>query len=117
MARGAWGIMQQGCLSALAGKASDAVQTITSGVTALRATRTTMWMPLWLSYLARANAELGQFDNARRCIGEAMTAAEVVRRRELPVHGTVKFFKEDRIRLYRTRRPRHRSVRSHQSMR
>jgi hypothetical protein len=35
MARGAWGIMQQGCLSALAGKASDAVQTITSGVTTM----------------------------------------------------------------------------------
>jgi class 3 adenylate cyclase/predicted ATPase len=85
---GAWGIMQQGCLLALAGKASDAVQTITSGVTALRATRTTMWMPLWLSYLARANAELGQFDNARRCIGEAMTAAEATKERwcEAEVH-------------------------------
>ena len=31
-------------------------------------------MPLWLSYLARAYAELGEFDDAWRCIGEAMTA-------------------------------------------
>ena len=76
---GAWGMMQRGCLLALTGKASDAVQTITSGVTAMRSTGTTMWMPLWLSYLARANAEIGQFDNARRCIGEAMAAVETAK--------------------------------------
>jgi hypothetical protein len=65
---GAWGTMQRGCLLVLTGKASDAVQTITSGVTAMRSTGTTMWIPLWLSYLTRANAEIGQFDEARRCI-------------------------------------------------
>jgi hypothetical protein len=32
-------------------------------------------MPLHLSYLARAYAELGQFDNALRCTGEGITAA------------------------------------------
>jgi predicted ATPase len=78
---GAWGMMQQGCLLALIGKASDAVQTITSGLTAMRSTGTTMWMPLWLSYLARANAEIGQFDNARRDIGEAMAAVETAKER------------------------------------
>ena len=78
---GAWGMMQRGCLLALTGKASDAVQTITSGVTAMRSTGTTMWMPLWLSYLARANAEIGQFDDARRCIGEAMVAVETAKER------------------------------------
>ena len=36
-------------------------------------------MPLWFSYLARANAEIGQFDDARRCIGEAMTAVETTK--------------------------------------
>ena len=66
---------------ALTGKASEAAQTITSGVTAMRSTRTTMWMPLWLSYLARANAEIGQFDDARRCIGEAMAAMETAKER------------------------------------
>jgi class 3 adenylate cyclase/predicted ATPase len=78
---GAWGMMQQGCLLALTGKAPDAVQTITCGVTAMRSTGTTMWMPLWLSYLARANAEIGHFDDARCCIGEAMAAAETAKER------------------------------------
>ena len=40
-----------------------------------------MWMPLWLSYLARANAEIGQFDAATRCIGETMTAVETAKER------------------------------------
>ena len=38
-----------------------------------------MWMPLLLSYLARAHAELGQFDDAWRCIGEAMAAVETTK--------------------------------------
>src|SRR5262249_16213121 len=85
---GAWGMMQRGCLLALTGKASEAVQTITSGVTAMRSTGTTMWMPLWLLYLARANAEVGQFDDAKRCIGEAMAAVEPAKERwcEAEVH-------------------------------
>ena len=33
-----------------------------------------MFTPLYLSYLAGAYAELGKFDDAWRCIGEAMTA-------------------------------------------
>jgi predicted ATPase len=78
---GAWGMMQRGCLFALTGKASDAVQTITSGVTAMRSTGTTMWMPFWLSYLARANAEIGQHDDAWRCIDEAMAAVETAKER------------------------------------
>ena len=68
-------------LLALTGKASDAVQMITSGITALRSTGATCWMPLCLSYLARAYAELGQFDDAWRCIGEAMTAVETTKER------------------------------------
>ena len=77
----AWGMMQGGCVLALTDKVSDAVQMITSGVTAMRSTGTTMWMPLWLSYLARAHAKLGQFDDALRCIGEAKTAAETTKER------------------------------------
>jgi class 3 adenylate cyclase/predicted ATPase len=77
----AWGMMQGGCVLALTNKVSDAVQTITSGVTAMRSTGTTMWMPLWLSYLARAHAKLGQFDDVWRCIGDAMTAAETTKER------------------------------------
>ena len=74
-------MMQQGCLLALTAKASDAVQTISSGVTAMRSTGTTMWMPFWLSYLARASAEIGQHDDARRCISEAMAAVETAKER------------------------------------
>ena len=33
-------------------------------------------MPSYLSHLARAHAELGQFGDAWRCIGEAMIAVE-----------------------------------------
>jgi predicted ATPase len=85
---GAWALMQRGCLLALTGKALEAVQTITSGVAAMRSTGTTMWMPLWLLYLARANAEVGQFDDAKRCIGEAMAAVESAKERwcEAEVH-------------------------------
>ena len=38
-------------------------------------------MPLPLSYLARAYAGLGNFDDAWRCIGEAMTAVETTKER------------------------------------
>ena len=68
------GMMDRGWLFALTGKAADAVQMITSGITAWRSTGATVCVPLYLSYLARAYAELGQFDDAWRCIGEAMTA-------------------------------------------
>ncbi len=76
-----WGMMQRGCLLTLTGKASEAVQTITSGVEFLRSTGTTMWMPLFLSYLARANAEIGQFDEALIKISEATTAVETTKER------------------------------------
>ena len=36
-------------------------------------------MPLFLSPLARCYAELGQFDDAWRCIGEAMTTVETTK--------------------------------------
>ena len=75
------GIVQQGCVLALTGKASNAVHMITSGITAWRSTGTTLWMPLHLSYLASAYAELGQFDDAWRCIGEAMTAVDTTKER------------------------------------
>src|SRR5262249_27681342 len=78
---GAWGMMQRGCLLALTGKAPDAVQTIACGITAMRSTGTTMWMPLWLSYLAKAKAEIGQSKSARRCIGEAIAAVETAKER------------------------------------
>jgi predicted ATPase len=70
------GMLVQGCLFAIAGKASDAVRAITSGLSAWHATGTTVWMPTYLSYLTRAYVELGQFDEASRCIEEAMIAVQ-----------------------------------------
>jgi predicted ATPase len=70
------GMLNQGWISALTGNASNAVHMITSGVAAWRSTGATLWVPSYLPFLARANAELGQFDDAWRCIGEAMAAME-----------------------------------------
>jgi predicted ATPase len=75
----ALGTMMQGCVLAMTGKASDAIHVITSGATALRSTGSTMWLPLCLLYLARAHAELGQFNDAWRCMGEATTAMETTK--------------------------------------
>ena len=38
-------------------------------------------MPIWLSELAEAHAELGQHDDARRCIDEAIVAVERTKER------------------------------------
>ena len=45
-------------------------------VVASRSTGATNTMPFYLSFLARAHAELGKFDDAWRCISEAMTTVE-----------------------------------------
>jgi class 3 adenylate cyclase/predicted ATPase len=78
---GSWGMMQRGCVLALTGKASNAVQTMTSGITAFRSTGSTTDLSLYLSYLAEAHADLRQFDNATRCIGEAMIVVETTKER------------------------------------
>jgi predicted ATPase len=86
------GMMMPGCVLKLTGKASNAVQMITSAITAYQSTGSTNRMPFFLSYLARAYAELDQFDNAWRCIGEAMTAAETTKEKwcEADVHRTAR---------------------------
>jgi predicted ATPase len=63
---------------------------ITAGMTALQSTGTKSRLPWFLSCLARAYAELGQFEEARRCIGEAMTAAETTKEKwcEADIHRT-----------------------------
>ena len=72
----AWGSIEQGCVLAPTSKASDAVHRITSGIAAFRSTGATYFLPTWLSYLAKAYADLGQFDDAWRCIGEAIVVVE-----------------------------------------
>jgi class 3 adenylate cyclase/predicted ATPase len=66
----------RGALFALTGKASDAVRAITSGITSLRSTGALLYEPFHLSYLAMAYADLGQPDDARRCIDDAIDKVE-----------------------------------------
>jgi predicted ATPase len=77
----AFGVINQGWLSALTGKASNAIEMITSGINAFRSTGARLWSPLYLSYLGRADAEIGKFDDAWRYIGEAMTVVETTKER------------------------------------
>ena len=72
----ALGNLARGRLFALTGKASDAVRAITSGITSLRSTGATLYEPWHLWHLAMAYAELGQLDDARRCIDDAMDKVE-----------------------------------------
>ena len=75
----AFGMLARGYILALTGKPADAVHIGTIGFNAFRSTSSTLLAPLHLSYLAKAYADLGQFDDAWRCIGEAMTAAETTK--------------------------------------
>ena len=66
--------VEQGCCIGRDGQSlRTQFKSCTAGIAAVRSTGATLWMPFWLSCLARAYAELGQFDEAWRCIGEAMT--------------------------------------------
>jgi predicted ATPase len=84
----AFGMMEQGLLLALTGKASDAASLIASGITLFRSIGSTYWLPTYLPHLAMAYAELGQFDDCWRCLSEAMTAVETTGERwfEAEVH-------------------------------
>ena len=81
-------MLNQGYLLVLTGKASDAAKMINSGIAAYRSTGATLWMPLALSQLARAYADLGRFNDAWRCIGEAMAAMDTTKERwrEADIH-------------------------------
>ena len=73
------GMMNWGCVLALTGKSADAVQMITSGISARRSTGATLNVPFSLLYLASAYANLRQIDDAWRCIAEATTAVETTK--------------------------------------
>jgi predicted ATPase len=75
------GMLVRGSVFALTGKASDAVPIITSGLTPYRSTGATQFLPTFLSHLASAHAELGQFDEAWRRTTEARAAVEATEER------------------------------------
>jgi predicted ATPase len=66
----------RGCALALVGKSADAIQTISSGIDGWRSLGATVFTGSWISHLAMAYAELGNVDDAWRCIDEAITAIE-----------------------------------------
>jgi class 3 adenylate cyclase/tetratricopeptide (TPR) repeat protein len=75
----AGGIASQGSLLSLTGQAADAVHTTTSGIAA--STGATVFKPWGLLCLTKSYAELSRYDDAWRCIGEAMTLAETTKER------------------------------------
>jgi predicted ATPase len=70
------GTLYEGQLLLISGKAPAAIQMLDAGLSAYRSTGATVFGPYFLSCLTRAHAEVGQFDGARQCIGEAMATAE-----------------------------------------
>jgi predicted ATPase len=81
-------IMHEGCVLGLTGNASNGAQLTAAGIAAYRSTGSKSWLPWSLSNLARVRAELGQYDDAWRCIDEAMTAVETTKERwcEADIH-------------------------------
>jgi predicted ATPase len=86
----ALGMMNRGFLLFLTHKASDAVQVMMSGITIFRSTGSTFLMPFYLTYLARAFAELHELEDAWRCIRDAVAALGTTKERwcEAEVHRT-----------------------------
>ena len=69
-------MMHRGCIQALTGKPSDAMTMIPAGVAAWRSSGSVVFVPWYVSHMARACAELGRFDDAWRHIDEAFKAIE-----------------------------------------
>jgi predicted ATPase len=75
------GMQIKGSVLALTGKAADGVPMLTSSIAGAQLTGATLWRPTVVSYLARAYAELGRFDEAWRCINEAHDTVETAKER------------------------------------
>ena len=73
--------INKGVLLAVDGNPLDAIKMFISGMAAYRSTGATLYLPQHLSYLASAYAEVSQFEEAWRCISEAMTAVETTKER------------------------------------
>ena len=77
----AFGLINQGYLWALTGSRSSGVSTLSSGIAAWRLTGANIWTPFFVSRLAHAYAELGDFQEASRCIEEAIEAVKTTKER------------------------------------
>ena len=74
------GMLNKGCVFALTGTSqamqNKAIETLTVGMATWSSTGATTWVRWYQGYLAKAYAELGQFDTAWRNVHEAITAIE-----------------------------------------
>ena len=84
------GTMSKGSVLALTGRASDATEMLITGISAFRTGGASVFLPMYLPHLAHAHAELGQFEEAWRRIGEAMTLVETTKQTlwEAEIHRT-----------------------------
>ena len=79
--RKAEGVLRRGYVLTLTGEATKAVEIVTSGIDLWRSAGSTIFTPEHEFMLAIAHTDLGQFDDAWRCIGEAMTAMQATNER------------------------------------
>jgi predicted ATPase len=73
------GTLNKALISAMTAKTRDAAQKMASCITAYRSTGATFMAPTYLSFLARAFAEVGLIDDAWRYIREAVTLIETTK--------------------------------------
>jgi predicted ATPase len=74
--RKAEGVLRRGYLLTLTGEAARAVEIVSAGIDLWRSAGSTIFTPEQEFMLAIAYADCGQFDDAWRCIGEAMAAMQ-----------------------------------------
>jgi tetratricopeptide (TPR) repeat protein len=75
------GMMQRGWVLTRSGEALAGSSMIASGLSASRSTGATVTEPLCLSILAASYADIGQFDEAWRCLNEAIRTIEPTKER------------------------------------
>ncbi|QHO75240.1 hypothetical protein ACH79_23835 [Bradyrhizobium sp. CCBAU 051011] len=85
--RKAEGVLRRGYILTLTG-AAKAVETVSTGIDLWRSAGSTIFTPEQEFMLAIAHADSGQFDDAWRCVGNAMTAMRETKERwcEAEVH-------------------------------
>jgi predicted ATPase len=84
----AYGILQNGVLLSATGKWAEAVDMLTTGIAAYRTTVGRLYLPLYISFLARAYSETGNLNEAWCCIDEAIELTNVTKERwyEAEIH-------------------------------
>lgn len=71
-----YGLMLQAWLIGQTGKPEHAVPLAVAAIAAIRSTGATAYAPWYMSYLAKAHADIGAFEDTEHCLAEALAAAE-----------------------------------------